>query len=280
MLLAKQSHCAMSSTRLVTPARDGKFDAQGDNRARIAFVQESSVSSAHLMVVWPTQRGMAYSRGSFAARLTSLSRRAAQAVERVQALETAWAKFLPQVSLETAIDAVKAGKDIIATEMKSEFTNPPLHPGQGQPTNAPTEHSSVISDASWDDSDHDYEHQRADSLEWDESVDLATLSDGIGSLSLQSQGIGYMGPQSGNALLRNLQSFSGSSLMSEDESIPFWNSDFQLSDDVLRSSSFAGRCVDAYFKYYHCAYPMMHEGHFRAQLMGKISNSYGRPDAH
>ena len=55
--------------------------------------------------------------------------------------------------------------------------------------------------------EHDeVESEQADSLDWDESAGFASAGDGIGSLSMSRRGVGYMGPQSGNALLKNLQS--------------------------------------------------------------------------
>lgn len=107
-------------------------------------------------------------------------------------------------------------------------------------------------------------------LEWDESPSVVSVADGIGSLSFQTRGTGYMGPQSGNALLRSLQPFYGSLHTTHDVDAAYWDTDAQLGEQTLRSSAFSSRCVDAYFKYYHHAYPVLHEGEFRAQWMGVL----------
>lgn len=126
---------------------------------------------------------------------------------------------------------------------------------------------SALSDKS-DSISGEYEHQRADSFEWDESADMVALGDGIGSLSVQTAGIGYMGPQSGNTILRKLQTISGWSIMTDDEPLAYHNPTPQLSEDVMNSFSFCSQCLDAYFRYYHSAYPILHDGQFRAQFMG------------
>lgn len=115
----------------------------------------------------------------------------------------------------------------------------------------------------------DSEYEGADTLDWDESSDVAAAADGIGSLSVSSKGIGYMGPQSGNALLRKLQSISILYFTPYDDLTPQQSPQPSIPDHVLKSKQFTNQCVEWYFQHYHRAYPILHEGHFRAQLMGK-----------
>lgn len=111
----------------------------------------------------------------------------------------------------------------------------------------------------------------ADTLEWDESADLTSVNDGIGSLSVTQRGIGYMGPQSGNALLKNLQSLHMHLFPLEEAEMALpGQSNSSLADDVLQSSSYSESCIDWYFGLYNCAYPILHEGYFRAQCIGML----------
>ncbi|PSK53756.1 Cutinase transcription factor 1 alpha [Elsinoe australis] len=117
--------------------------------------------------------------------------------------------------------------------------------------------------------DPEVEYESADLFEWDESADVPARADGIGSLSLQSAGAGYMGPQSGNAILRKLQHIRGSPL--PEEYVPIEASaQVAVPEETLKSTWFMNDCVDNYFKYYHPAYPILHEGTFRAQYFGAL----------
>lgn len=116
----------------------------------------------------------------------------------------------------------------------------------------------------------DSEYEDAETLDWDESVDTIAKTDGIGSLSTEWKGIGYMGPQTGNTLLRKLQSISVLYLSPEDEISIDHSPSTRLPQDVLNSSRFSDQCINWYFAHFHCAYPILHEGYFRAQLMGTI----------
>ena len=197
-------------------------------------------------------------------RLANAERRAHRSEARVRLLEAAWTKFMPHMSVEAALADVAGSQD-----QPLDFNSRPnsLTPVSTSEGYLLVKDRNVVSDSSA--SEREYEHERADSLEWDESADLLALADGIGSLSVQTAGIGYMGPQSGNTLLRKLQSMSGWALLSEAELTPDHNNEIQVPEQILESSAFFNKCVDAYFRCYHTAYPILHEGYFRAQVMGR-----------
>lgn len=109
----------------------------------------------------------------------------------------------------------------------------------------------------------------ADALEWDESTELTLTADGIGSLSLDQTGTGYMGPQSGNALLRTLQRSSMLLRSPNNAQVPALSPEPQISAQVILSTTFESKCLDYYFRYFNNAYPILHEGYFRAQYSGK-----------
>lgn len=198
----------------------------------------------------------------------TITRRIELLQERLRTVETTWKQFLPNVDFSAAIHAVE--------------NQQPLHPVQAQSSLETQEHSQDIlafgqasshPDDSWVEaaasvSPPDSEYEDAETLDWDESVDTIAKTDGIGSLSTKWKGIGYMGPQTGNTLLRKLQSISVLYLSPEDDMSLQQSVQTELPDHVLKSSLFSDQCINWYFTYFHCAYPILHEGYFRAQLMG------------
>lgn len=111
------------------------------------------------------------------------------------------------------------------------------------------------------------EHSNAEDYEFDESQDFDNSIDGMGFLTVDNHKAGYTGPQSGIAALKFLQSLplylplnSSNTPSSLDE------------DDFPTVSSHTGRTIrryiDEYFTLYHPAYPILHEGTFRARVSG------------
>lgn len=182
----------------------------------------------------------------------------------------AWKRFLPDVELATAIQAIESGLTDGAIPTRSDLgiKKTPNEPWIS--SRSPDEHEVTANDEPSSDSSPDSEYENAETLNWDESVDTtAGATDGIGSLSTSWRGIGYMGPQTGNTLLRKLQSVSVLYLNHDEDFSQRSSPQPELPDHVLESSQLANKCIDWYFKYFHCAYPILHEGYFRAQLMGK-----------
>lgn len=201
--------------------------------------------------------------------ILTIIRRLTQLQKRLHVFEAVWKQFLPDVELSAAVRAVENQRsmdtipDIPTSDAKanaidtSAFNEAVLAPQDTLPAEAPSI------------SPPDSEYEDADTLDWDESVDVAEVADGIGSLSMNWKGIGYMGPQTGNTLLRKLQSISVLYLSPSDDLSRQLSPQPEISDHVLKSPQFANQCIDWYFRYYHCAYPILHEGYFRAQLMGR-----------
>lgn len=189
--------------------------------------------------------------------------------ERLSRLELAWKRFVPDIELEDALSAL-AQEEIpahLASATDWVDHSPPdiseaiLSHGhsRGNHTSDPNLESHI-----------EAEQGDNDALSWDETEELAEAADGIGSLSVSSKGIGYMGPQSGNALLQNLQSASMLYFSPYDDLTPDHDHIAELPEHILGSASFASQCIDWYFRYYHTAYPLLHEGCFRAQRMGEF----------
>jgi hypothetical protein len=112
------------------------------------------------------------------------------------------------------------------------------------------------------------EHSNAEDYEFDESQDFDNSIDGMGFLTADPHKAGYTGPQSGIAALKFLQSLP---LYLPLNSV---NTPSSLDEDgfpAARSQPTAtvSRYIDDYFSLYHPAYPILHEGTFRARISGK-----------
>jgi transcriptional regulatory protein GAL4 len=185
-------------------------------------------------------------------------------------LEAAWRRFVPSVGLAYALDAVQS----------QSRTSSPFGSDEAGVSPEPTSNTrgSSLSNAWGGDAPHlnsaiERESEKADTLEWDESTEFDSITDGIGSLSVDPKGTGYMGPQSGNALLRYLSSIAAFFPVPDDDrgsQLETINSaESATSRELAASSTFTNSCIDWYFKFFHSAYPILHEGFFRAQFVGK-----------
>lgn len=187
-------------------------------------------------------------------------------------MEAAWKRFMPDLDISLAIHTLEtenqAAAETVTNAEAAELRHHATLPNAAPP---PVHISSARKSQGLDHfrfASIDAELEQADALEWDESSDLAQTADGIGSLSLDRKGIGYMGPQSGNALLRSLQ--SSSILLSTGALVIPVSSEPGIEAHVLQSSNFRDKCVEHYFQYFNCAYPILHEGYFRAQYSGMV----------
>ena len=114
------------------------------------------------------------------------------------------------------------------------------------------------------------EPDNAEDYEFDESQDLGNSIDGMGFLTSEAGKAGYTGPQSGIAALKILRSLpSGYHI----EDVGAVSLDPTMSDYTAvagNSSSSIESHISEYFTYYHPAYPLLHEGLFRARVSGKL----------
>jgi transcriptional regulatory protein GAL4 len=110
------------------------------------------------------------------------------------------------------------------------------------------------------------ECSNAEDYEFDESQDFDNSTDGMGVLVVEPGKSGYMGPQSGVAALKFLQSLHLSVPL--DSTSPFLMDEPDTLDMPAMSSPHISRYIDDYFLLYHTAYPILHEGTFRARVSG------------
>ncbi|KAL3418237.1 fungal specific transcription factor domain-containing protein [Phlyctema vagabunda] len=191
-------------------------------------------------------------------KLAIVERRLAKSQRRVELLEKAFKKFVPHIDLSYALHSIETG---ISPENATDGRIAAAGSGNVDTSNQLDIATPLLP--------VEYDLEKADTLEWDESSNVESLADGIGSLSVDPKGFGYMGPQSGNALLRYLQSIAN--FFPVDDGTRLW-------DDNIKSPKLTGPpdrsasqyCIDWYFKHFHPAYPILHEGFFRAQVMGAI----------
>lgn len=179
------------------------------------------------------------------------SRRLQESERLVHDMEKAWAAYLPSVDLQEALRTVRLHDDSTPVVPKKIKHHHDLTHSTEQPPTSVAEHSN------------------AEDYEFDESQDFDNSTDGMGFLTIDPHKAGYTGPQSGVAALKFLQSlplyiplssFIPASSLDDDDI-----SDFALP----RKQSEVTRYLDDYFTFYHPAYPILHEGTFRARVSGE-----------
>lgn len=174
-------------------------------------------------------------------------------------MERAWAVYLPSVELQEALQTVRQQNDAGPTHGRQTHLSEVTHA---------TEQPPAIS----------AEHSSAEDYEFDESQDVGNSTDGMGLLTVEPHKAGYMSPQSGTAALKFLHSlplylpltsFSPTSSLDDDDQDAPSGAMQQRRAEVLRY-------LDDYFASYHPAYPILHEGTFRARVSGSTSSEAHR----
>ncbi|XPS80987.1 hypothetical protein M3J09_012931 [Ascochyta lentis] len=171
-------------------------------------------------------------------------------------MKKAWARHLPNVDLEDALQSLDL---YMSTNLNTSNTS------RDGPDMQPLAHVSTMTPAAQPSEASPAEASNAEDYEFDESQDFDNTTDGMGFLVAEPGKAGYMGPQSGVAAVKFLQSLrfyspiSSTSTASLDE--PDSNLPVALSADIAKY-------MNDYFTIYHTAYPILHEGTFRARVSG------------
>ncbi|KAL3480037.1 fungal-specific transcription factor domain-containing protein [Aspergillus californicus] len=188
--------------------------------------------------------------------LSKLQRRLLECETLVNDMEKAWATYLPSVDLQEALRTVRLeGDSIPPVQKKSKHHHDITHSTEQPPTSVA-------------------EHSNAEDYEFDESQDFDNSTDGMGFMTIDPHKAGYTGPQSGVAALKFLESlplyiplssFIPASSLDDDD----------ISDATPpRKQSEVARYLDDYFTFYHPAYPILHEGTFRARVSGALAKPH------
>lgn len=166
-------------------------------------------------------------------------------------MENAWRAYLPAVDME---EAIRTSRTNPPGETASQMHGRKLSNEVDHPTEQPSTNVT--------------EHSNAEDYEFDESHDFDNSIDGMGFLTADPHKAGYTGPQSGIAALKFLQSLP-LYLPLNNLSTPSSLDDDGLPNMLPQSTATLNRCIDDYFSLYHPAYPILHEGTFRARISGK-----------
>lgn len=177
-------------------------------------------------------------------------------------MEKAWKLHLPDVDLETALRNLP--KNTVDTEDRI-----PNEAEDALPNSNPFRQKSEAADDEIEQPPATpVEPTNAEDYEFDESLDVEGSIDGMAFLTADSHKSGYTGPQSGIAALKFLQSLPpylpityASPLTGPD--------DQEVPEASSQSPATISRYIEEYFSLYHPAYPILHEGTFRARVSGK-----------
>ncbi|KAH0045222.1 NAD(P)-binding protein, partial [Aureobasidium melanogenum] len=176
----------------------------------------------------------------------------------VNNIKRAWSIHVPNVTLEDALAALDYQRPERTNSQSvshlSSLVKAALH------TEMPDDQSASCPDSAQSDPG-DYE--------FDGSHDFDELIDGMGFLTAEPCRSGYTGPTSGVAALRLLRSPPTETYAAEEPDSG------QLGQSPSIDASMAefvdvDALINDYFLLYHPAYPLLHEGLFRARVLGAV----------
>ncbi|KAJ4179842.1 hypothetical protein NW755_012237 [Fusarium falciforme] len=189
--------------------------------------------------------------------LTALQRQLSRAENLIASIEKAWVVHVPDVKMQDAIRQLQSeSADVPRHETPVALPEPP------EMSYRPTanEHPADASPA---------EYSNAEDYEFDESQDFDNSTDGMGSLITEPGKVGYTGPQSGVAALKFLQTLHSYIPADSGRPLPLDEPDTRSTAEA--SSADVSRYITDYFTMYHTAYPVLHEGTFRARVSGALA---------
>jgi hypothetical protein len=207
-------------------------------------------------------------------------------------MERAWKAYVPNVDLDTALDNVRLNstevEDVIQPAPET-LPVPQALSGVGEKLIGGSEESlqediqfRPSSPAPEDGADQlaeaTIEHTNAEDYEFDESHDVERAIDGMAFLTADPHKAGYTGPQSGIAALKFLQSLPPYLPITYASPLP-GPDDEEVPDPSTQTPASIAHYIDQYFVLFHPAYPILHEGTFRARVSGKLCLGPSRIDS-
>lgn len=178
-------------------------------------------------------------------------------------MEKAWSIHLPGVDLQAAVCAVREGVS------DSHVPNDPDVVGHNN--HNPNRKMSIGPDHQTEQPPTNFtEHSNAEDYEFDESQDFDNSIDGMGFLTADPHKAGYTGPQSGIAALKFLQALPLHLPLDHMRTPSCLDGDESL-EVSAQAAETVSRYIDDYFSLYHPAYPVLHEGTFRARVSGALA---------
>lgn len=182
-------------------------------------------------------------------------RRLQESEQLCEDMEKAWRLNFPEVNLQSAIRAAREGRQ----GSHEKIEDPP---SSRKPSNV-VDHLSDQTPTIFT------EPSNAEDFEFDESRDFDNSIDGMGFLTTDPRKAGYTGPQSGIAALKFLRSLP-LYLPLDHVSTPSCLDEGDSLDGIPQATVTVSHYIDEYFSLYHPAYPILHEGTFRARVSGKV----------
>ncbi|XBQ86933.1 hypothetical protein V6000_002622 [Aspergillus fumigatus] len=192
-----------------------------------------------------------------------LCRRLQESEQLRKDMEKAWSIHLPGVDLQAAVCAVREGVS------DSHVPNDPDVVGHNN--HNPNRKMSIGPDHQTEQPPTNFtEHSNAEDYEFDESQDFDNSIDGMGFLTADPHKAGYTGPQSGIAALKFLQALPLHLPLDHMRTPSCLDGDESL-EVSAQAAETVSRYIDDYFSLYHPAYPILHEGTFRARVSGALA---------
>lgn len=243
-------------------ANGARLDVLQNQIAQIARGMEKPVSIHRRCIVSLRFKGQDFSAvRPWSSSIWSLLMRPRQ-LQRNEAylakVRKAWQRHVPGISLEQAVSGIddptpttgaRAGDTAVPHGVRSIIHEEP-------------------SLATSDSTTSPAEQRNAEDYEFDESEDLNEAIDGMGFLTLESQKSGYTGPQSGIAAMCFLRSLPNDLELVQDVEPSAYPADSIPSHESSPNEVNIDETVNDYFALFHPAYPLLHEGLFRAQMAG------------
>ncbi|KAM0723614.1 hypothetical protein Q7P37_000602 [Cladosporium fusiforme] len=178
----------------------------------------------------------------------------------IENVKRAWAQHVPSITLEQALldlEQQDQGAQPPNTESPTSVTG-----GTGWTVHSEPETSQVSYTGNT-------EYSNAEDFEFDESDDFNEAIDGMGFLTVGPRKSGYTGPQSGLAAVKFLRSLPSEGQAEYEDTAPGESPGDSISSmEPELNTVNIDEVINDYFTLFHTAYPLLHEGLFRARMAG------------
>lgn len=182
----------------------------------------------------------------------------------IENVKKAWAQHVPHITLEQALLDIERKSQ----GMQSADTASPTSSGSAWAVHSEPETSHVAEHGN-------AEYTNAEDFEFDESDDFNEAIDGMGFLTVGPRKSGYTGPQSGLAAVKFLRSLPSEGQAGYEDTVP-GESPGDSIDSMEPALNMVNidEVINDYFTLFHTAYPLLHEGLFRARMAGTLMDAW------
>lgn len=178
----------------------------------------------------------------------------------IENVKRAWAQHVPNLTLEQALLDLER-QDQCAQPQNAES---PTSGGSGWAERSEPETTQIPNGGN-------AEYSNAEDFEFDESEDFNEAIDGMGFLTVGPRKSGYTGPQSGLAAVKFLRSLPSDGQAEYEDTAPGESPGDSISSmEPALNEVNIDEVINDYFTLFHTAYPLLHEGLFRARMAGTL----------